>query len=98
MEGCIVQQDGSLEALVWQAEAQHRLPREAITALLAAPEAEANLAAAADRVRRAFVGDGVHLRGLIEFSNICRQDCMCCGLRRENGKAKRYRLSADAIV
>lgn len=46
MEGCIVQQDGSLEALVWQAEAQHRLPREAITALLAAPEAEENLAAA----------------------------------------------------
>lgn len=40
MEGCIVQQDGSLEALVWQAEAQHRLSREAITALLAAPEAE----------------------------------------------------------
>ncbi|WP_270399639.1 [FeFe] hydrogenase H-cluster radical SAM maturase HydE [Mitsuokella multacida] len=98
MEGCIVQQDGSLEALVWQAEAQHRLPREAITALLAAPEAEENLAAAADRVRRAFVGDGVHLRGLIEFSNICRQDCMYCGLRRENGKVKRYRLSADAIV
>ena len=98
MEGCIVQQDGSLEALVWQAEAQHRLRREAITALLAAPEAEESLAAAADRVRRAFVGDGVHLRGLIEFSNICRQDCMYCGLRRENGKIKRYRLSADTIV
>ena len=98
MEGCIVQQDGSLEALVWQAEAQHRLSREAITALLAAPEAEESLAAAADRVRRAFVGDGVHLRGLIEFSNLCRQDCMYCGLRRDNGRVERYRLSADAIV
>ena len=81
-----------MEACVKRAEASHVLTPEEITALLGAPEVEECLAAAADRVRHAFVGDGVHLRGLIEFSNICRQNCMYCGLRRENGKVERYRL------
>ncbi len=87
-----------MEACVKRAEASHVLTPEEITALLGAPEVEECLAAAADRVRHAFVGDGVHLRGLIEFSNICRQNCMYCGLRRENGKVERYRLDADTIV
>jgi len=52
----------------------------------------------ADRVRHDAVGDGVHLRGLIEFSNICRNDCMYCGIRRSNGKVKRYRMSDDELV
>lgn len=86
------------EACVRQAEASHVLTREEIAGLLGTPEAEESLAAAADRVRRAFVGDGVHLRGLIEFSNICRQNCMYCGLRRENDRVERYRLDGDTIV
>ena len=53
---------------------------------------------AADAVRRRHVGDGVHLRGLIEFSNICRRDCRYCGLRSGNPNLGRYRLSPDQIV
>ncbi|BEU86937.1 [FeFe] hydrogenase H-cluster radical SAM maturase HydE [Selenomonas sp. TAMA-11512] len=56
------------------------------------------MAAAADDVRHAYVGDGVHLRGIIEFSNICRQNCMYCGLRRDNGKIERYRLTPEEIL
>lgn len=52
---------------------------------------------AASRVRRERVGDGVHLRGLIEFSNHCRMDCLYCGLRRSNLALARYRLSPDDI-
>lgn len=52
----------------------------------------------ADRVRREQVGDAVHLRGLIEFSNICGRDCLYCGLRRSNPKVNRYRMNADEIV
>ena len=52
----------------------------------------------ADLVRHDAVGDAVHLRGLIEFSNICRNDCMYCGIRRSNGKVKRYRMSDDELV
>ncbi|HOU36215.1 MAG TPA: [FeFe] hydrogenase H-cluster radical SAM maturase HydE [Candidatus Omnitrophota bacterium] len=51
-----------------------------------------SLFARADRVRSRFVGSGVHLRGLIEFSNYCCQDCLYCGLRRSNRRVKRYRM------
>ncbi len=56
------------------------------------------LFAEADRVRKAFVGDSVYLRGIIEFSNYCCQDCLYCGLRRENSKITRYRMTLDEIV
>ena len=52
----------------------------------------------ADRVRHDAVGDEVHLRGLIEFSNICRNDCMYCGIRRSNASVQRYRMSDDELV
>lgn len=53
---------------------------------------------AADQVRAASVGDEVHLRGLIEFSNYCRNNCLYCGLRRDNRKLARYRLSPEEII
>lgn len=84
--------------LVLVAEREHRLNESEIVQLLGDVEIEEELAAAADRVRHEFVGDGVHLRGLIEFSNICRQNCMYCGLRRDNTRLERYRLTADEIV
>lgn len=52
----------------------------------------------ADEVRHHAVGDAVHLRGLIEFSNFCRNDCMYCGIRRSNSHARRYRMSDDQLV
>jgi biotin synthase len=56
------------------------------------------LYAAADRVREANVGAGVHLRALIEFSNHCRRNCRYCGLRRENRAVRRYRMTPEEIV
>ena len=52
----------------------------------------------ADAVRKQYVGDEVHLRGLIEFSNICKRTCFYCGLRNENHNLTRYRLSEDEII
>lgn len=52
----------------------------------------------ADKVRKEYVGDGVHLRGLIEFSNYCKCDCMYCGLRCENKELERYRILKDEII
>lgn len=52
----------------------------------------------ADRVRREYVGDEVFLRGLIEFSSYCKNDCLYCGLRRSNKEAQRYRMTKDEIV
>ncbi|MCQ2738897.1 MAG: [FeFe] hydrogenase H-cluster radical SAM maturase HydE [bacterium] len=54
--------------------------------------------ALADKVRHENVGDSVHLRGLIEFSDICRCDCLYCGLRCSNKTADRYRINKDEIV
>ena len=52
----------------------------------------------ADRVRHDFVGDEVHLRGLIEFSNICKRQCKYCGLRSPNKQVERYRILKDEII
>ncbi len=52
----------------------------------------------ADRIRHENVGDEVHLRGLIEFSNICKCQCKYCGLRSLNKNVERYRLSAKEIL
>lgn len=52
----------------------------------------------ADKVRHDSVGDGIHLRGLIEFSNICKRQCKYCGLRSENKNLERYRILKDEII
>jgi biotin synthase len=58
----------------------------------------AGLFAFAADVRREFVGDGVLLRGIIEFSNICRNTCLYCGLNRHNHRLGRYRLTSDQVL
>lgn len=52
----------------------------------------------ADSVRRENVGDAVHLRGLIEFSNHCARSCGYCGLRAPNAKVRRYRMTKEEIL
>ena len=52
----------------------------------------------ADDVRREYVGDAVLLRGIIEFSNVCRNTCLYCGLNRHNAQLKRYRLTREEIL
>lgn len=75
------------------------LSQEDLIVLIEADEAEsAALFALSDRVRQQFVGDEVHLRGIIEFSNYCANNCFYCGLRRENRQLPRYRMSMDEIL
>ncbi|MDR1664102.1 MAG: [FeFe] hydrogenase H-cluster radical SAM maturase HydE [Clostridiales bacterium] len=52
----------------------------------------------ADAVRREVYGNAVYARGLIEFSNYCRNNCLYCGLRAENSQIPRYRLTREEIV
>lgn len=73
------------------------LTREEIVRLLRWQEA-VPLFQAADRVRREFVGDGVYLRALIEFSNYCKNNCLYCGIRAGNVQVQRYRLSPVQII
>ena len=68
---------------------------------LSAEEAEAvkdALFAAACEKALAHFGNRVYIRGLIEISNICRQNCRYCGIRAGNAQAERYRLSPEQIL
>ena len=51
----------------------------------------------ADSVRKNFCGDGIILRGIIEFSNFCSRECAYCGLNKNNRKLERYRMNKDEL-
>jgi biotin synthase len=74
--------------------------RPAILRAIAASGGEdaQQLRVSANLLRRRAVGDAVHLRGLIEFSNHCRNHCCYCGLRRDNRRLARYRMTPAEIV
>ena len=61
-------------------------------------EAAAYLAEKAVAQRERIYGRTVFVRGLIEISNICQNDCLYCGIRRSNRSCERYRLSAEQIA
>ncbi|MCT8976388.1 [FeFe] hydrogenase H-cluster radical SAM maturase HydE [Clostridium sp. CX1] len=89
--------DRNLE-LIKKAEETHNLNKCEIVQLLQDDTYNEELFRAADRIRTEYVGDEVHLRGLIEFSNICKRNCLYCGLRASNSNVKRYRLEPDEII
>lgn len=66
--------------------------------LLTSNASEEPLAAAADKVRREHYGTDVYIRGLIEFTNYCKNNCYYCGIRAGNNNLKRYRLSEEEIL
>ena len=56
------------------------------------------LASKAREVRESIYCKEVYLRGLIEFTNYCKNDCLYCGIRRSNKNAERYRLTEEQIL
>ena len=79
---------------------EHDLSDAELKALILTDDtaAENLLAERADEVRQKYYGKKVFLRGLIEMSSICRNDCYYCGIRRSNKNAERYRLTPDEIM
>ena len=75
----------------------HNLTQDEIVELLLLKEPCA-LYDAADQTRKKYLGGEVHLRGLIEFSNICKNNCLYCGLRCGNNKIKRYHMDEETII
>lgn len=78
----------------------HALSEDEYRALIDAysPETAACLASLADAARRRVYGNRIYIRGLIEISNICRNNCLYCGIRRGNAGCERYRLSSEEIL
>lgn len=77
------------------------LPEAADLAALLSVEDKEGLKAIydfADKVRRQHMGDGIFLRGIIEFSSYCDNTCHYCGLNRRNLKPMRYRMSKEEVL
>ncbi len=69
-----------------------------LTQLIEGNEYEDELMEEADAVRRLHYGTDVYIRGLIELTNYCKNDCYYCGIRKGNGQLTRYRLSMEDVL
>jgi len=77
---------------------EHDLTDDELLLLIENDEGDEILHSKADALRRSIYGDDVYVRGLIEFTNYCRNNCYYCGIRCGNAKSRRYRLTADEIM
>ncbi|MDR1166733.1 MAG: [FeFe] hydrogenase H-cluster radical SAM maturase HydE [Deltaproteobacteria bacterium] len=71
---------------------------EFVTLLENRDEARDYLFARARAVRDSVFGQDIFIRGLLEFTNYCKNDCLYCGIRRGNRAVSRYRLTPEEIL
>ena len=92
--------DSKAKDLLEKLKNEHRLDIKDYEYLLAnRDENLMDLAASyAREFQQEYYGNKVFIRGLIEFTNFCKNDCLYCGIRRSNQKCERYRLSKDTII
>ena len=86
--------------IIERLKTEQMLSAEELDCLLATEDTEAveRLKAEARTAAQAVYGKQIYIRGLIEFTNYCKNDCYYCGIRRSNPNAKRYRLTEDEIL
>ena len=86
--------------LIDKLEKEHSLSLEEYKQLLdeRTPQLAEYAAKKAVAARQAVYGNDVYVRGLIEVSNICKNDCLYCGIRHSNKNCSRYRLSEEEIL
>jgi biotin synthase len=86
--------------LIEKLEREKVLSKEEFSRLIRGrtPECSKILFEKASAARDRVFGKEVFIRGLIEFSSFCRNDCLYCGIRRGNPDAERYRLSLEEIL
>jgi len=89
----------SVTDIIHQLQKEQNLDDADFLALLRAdPSVDELLFACAREVREKHYGKSIYIRGLIEVSNICRNDCYYCGIRCGNPHLERYRLTAEDIL
>lgn len=87
-----------MTAIVEELRRGRNLPEAALKELIECADYDEELFRRADEVRRQYYGTDVYIRGLIELTNYCKNDCFYCGIRRSNTQAVRYRLSRQDIL
>ena len=90
----------SVPEIIQKLLTEHSLSLKEYTELIdgRTPENTRLLAEEAAALRKQIYGNDIYIRGLIEISNICRNDCLYCGIRRSNRSVPRYRLTPDDIL
>jgi len=76
----------------------HYTKEVALRLLKSEGQALKNLYREADEVRQHEMGDEIFIRGIVEFSNMCSNNCLYCGIRVSNKKVRRYSMSIDEII
>jgi biotin synthase len=86
--------------LIEKLDREHTLNKDEWAALIAGrtPELAEDVFARARVYQQKYYGHEIFVRGLIEMTSYCRNDCIYCGLRRSNRSAQRYRLSREEIM
>lgn len=89
-----------LKLLIDKLEKGNRLTKEEFAILIdnATEEDRQYLFSKARKIKERYFGNKIYIRGLIEFTNYCNNDCYYCGIRRSNKEAERYRLTKDDIL
>ncbi len=87
-----------LREIVDKMECEQNIDRESLAFLLQTKENISYLHERARAVADGIYGKQIFIRGLIEFTNYCKNDCLYCGIRRSNRRAERYRLSEEEIL
>lgn len=89
-----------MKKLIDKLSLNHRLDRDELALLIDGRNEELAeyLFQKARETRHRYYGHDIFVRGLIEISNCCQNDCLYCGIRRSNHKATRYRLTSDEIL
>ncbi len=92
--------NNNLKLLADRLAAEHTLEKNEYKMLIEgfSEDISAYTASKADRIRQSIYGKDIYIRGLIEVSNICANDCFYCGIRRGNDRCARYRLSPETVL
>lgn len=98
MKGIMMKQD--LKELIDKLEVNQVLTRDEFASLIAnvSPDLSTYLFKKSKKAREKYYGKDVYIRGLIEFTNYCRNDCYYCGIRASNSNIARYRLTKEQIL
>ncbi|MDD3672317.1 MAG: [FeFe] hydrogenase maturase subunit HydE [Synergistaceae bacterium] len=97
--GGMHKKDADAFVLVDKLEKQRCLSKDELVYLVSSYTSDLSeyLFEKARNISKRYYGNHVYIRGLVEFTNFCKNDCLYCGIRKSNLSASRYRLTEDQI-